>query len=67
MKMHEWIDKNIAIGNVKLSYCIGKTPKKVLGPKIFFWSGQEAVEVWPVKNFGASKSGFFNFQLDFPP
>ena len=49
------------------SSSIGKTPEKVLGPKFFFWVGQEAVEVGPMENFSASKSGFFNFQLDFPP
>ena len=30
---------------VNLSYDIGKTPKKVLGPKILFGSCQEAIKV----------------------
>ena len=49
------------MGYENLSYCIGKTPKKVFG------SGQEAVEVGPAENLSVSKSGFLNFQLDFRP
>ena len=55
------------MGYENLSYCIGKTPKKVLGPNFFFGSGQEAVEAGPAENLSASKSGFLNFQLDFRP
>ena len=59
--------KVVVMGYVTLSYYIGKTPEKVSGPKIFFWFGQEAGEVGSVENLSASKTGFFNFQLDFPP
>ena len=33
----------------------------------FFESGPEAVEVRLVENLSASKSGFFDFQLEFLP
>ena len=55
------------MGYQNLSFSVGKTPEEVLGPKFFFGSGQEAVDVRPVENLSASKSRFFNFQLDFPP
>ena len=53
------------MGYVNLSYYMGKTPEKVSGHKNFFGSGQEAVEVGPAEILSASKSQFFNFQLDF--
>ena len=56
------------MGYVSQSNCIEKTPKKIMGPKIFWGSAQEAVEVRPAENLSVSKSVFFlNFQLDFPP
>ena len=52
------------MGYVNLSYYIGKTPKQVSGPKIFFGSGPEALKVGLPENFGTLKSGCFNFHLD---
>ena len=54
------------MGYVNLSYCIGKTPKKVLGPTIFSWSGQEAVKVGPAKNLPRNLN-FSTFSYIFAP
>ena len=37
------------------------------GSKKILWPGPEALEVGPAKNSGASKSGFFYFELKFGP
>ena len=47
------------MGYVNLIYYIGKTPKKVLGPKKNSWPGPEGLEVGLAENSGALKSGFF--------
>ena len=54
------------MGYENLSYSNGKMLGNVKTNN-FIGSGQEALEVGLAENLSASKSGFFNFQLDFPP
>ena len=55
------------MGYVNLSYDIGKTPKMVLGRKKFCGPVQRPSKSGRRKNSGASKSGFFYFELKFGP
>ena len=54
------------MGYENLSYSNGKMLGNVKTNN-FIGSGQEALEVGQAEDLSASESGFFNFQLDFPP
>ena len=66
-KHPEGLQKVGVMGYVNLSYDIGKTPKMVLGRKKFCGPVQRPSKSGRRKNSGASKSGFFYFELKFGP